>query len=116
MSESMLTTLTTWQDELLDLVERVQEPMVRFAGETAESLAEYVPQAPAWPFLAQLPTVSALVENQIAFATKVVDQQAGFARSMVKAAQPVLSVLEIKKPAPRRTTRKAAAPAAAKAA
>ena len=34
--------------------------------------------------------MSEVVENQIAFTTKFVDQQAAFARTMVKALQPVL--------------------------
>ncbi len=108
---TMLTTLREWQDDFFDLVDRVEEPVVKFTGEVAESLTDYVPQVPSWPFLSQLPTVSDLVENQIWFATHFVEQQATFARNMVKALQPVLTPLEAK-PRRARKARKPAAPAA----
>ena len=89
MPATMMSTVQEWQDEFFDLVERVQEPFVRLAGDAAESFVD-TPETPAWPSFAQWPTMSEVVENQIAFTTKFIDQQAAFARSMVKALQPVL--------------------------
>jgi hypothetical protein len=109
---TLMTTVEDWQEEFFDLVDKVEEPVVRVAGDFAESISDYVPERPAWPFLSQLPTVSEVVENQIMFMTKLVDQQATFARHMVKAFEPVLVRREVK-PAPARKPRKAAAPKAA---
>jgi hypothetical protein len=106
---TMMTTMQEWEDEFFDLLDRVEEPMVRFGGELAESMADYAPERPAWPFLGQVPTVSELVDFQIALAHRFVDTQATFARGMVQAWQPVLGKLE-PKPAP---VRKARAPKAA---
>ena len=53
MSSTMLTTVQEWQDEFFDLFDRVDEPVVKVTGDVAETVSEYVPQLPAWPFLAQ---------------------------------------------------------------
>lgn len=109
---TVMTTVKEVQDEFFELVDRIQSPFVDFMSDMFESVSDFVPERPAWPFLAQVPTVNEVVENQIDFVTKFVDQQAGFARKMVKAASPVLVKLEAK---PVRTVRKPrkATPAAA---
>lgn len=110
MPTTFKSTVQEWQDEFFDLIERVQEPVVRLTGDAADSLAEYVPEAPAWPFLAQLPTVNDLVEYQIAFTTRFVEHQAAYTRSLVKSLSPVLARTE-PKAAPARKPRRAAAAA-----
>jgi hypothetical protein len=106
---TMLTAMQEWQDEFFELVDRLEEPVVKVAGEIAESVADYVPQRPAWPFVEQLPTVSELVEFQVAFTTRFVDQQAAFVRSVMKAVQPTLAKVEAM-PVAEPKTRKAATP------
>lgn len=105
---TMMKTLEEWEGELFDLLERIEEPMVRFGGEAAESLADFTPERPSWPFLSQVPTVSELLDFQIGFAHRFVDTQATFARGMVKAWQPVLGKIE-PKPVPARKPRAAKA-------
>ncbi|HEX9259347.1 MAG TPA: hypothetical protein VF855_07400 [Acidimicrobiales bacterium] len=107
---TMMTTMKEWEDEMFDFFARIQEPLVKFSGEMAESLADYTPDRPAWPFLAQVPTVSEVVDFQIDFAHRFVDTQATFAKGLVKAWQPVLGKLEPKAAPVRkaRTTPKAA--------
>jgi hypothetical protein len=104
---TIMQTMKEWEDEFFDVVTRVEDPLVRFGGDMAEFFAEYTPDRPAWPFLNQLPTVSELVDFQIEFAHRFVDTQASFARSMVKAWQPVLGKLE-PTPTPVRKPRTAA--------
>ncbi len=105
---TIMQTMKEWEDEFFDVVSRIEEPLVRFGGDVAEFFGDYTPDRPAWPFLDQVPRVSELVDFQIAFANRWVDQQAGFARSMVKAWQPVLGKLEPTPAAPARKPRAAA--------
>ena len=108
---SMLTTVQEWQDEFFDLFDRVEEPVVKVTGDLAETVSEYVAQPTAWPFLAQLPSMNEIVENQIAFATRFLEVRVNFARQLVKAGQPVFEQFEVKAP----RTRKARKPAVASA-
>jgi len=101
---TMIDTLKEWEDEFFDFVTRVEEPIVKFSGEMADSFADYAPERPSWPFLAQVPTVSEIVDFNIGMANRWVDTQATFAKALVKAWQPVLGKLE-PKPAPARKPR-----------
>ena len=89
-----ITTLKEWQDRYLDLMGRVEEPIVEFTGRMAESVAEYVPERPDWELLDKVPTMTELVENGLKFRRRVVDHQAAFVRKVMKAAHPALVKLE----------------------
>jgi hypothetical protein len=91
---STMNTLERWQDEYLDLMARWEEPVVTFTGKAADSVAKYVPERPGWAFLAELPTITEVVESQLKFRRRVVDEQAAFARRMMRAMQPALMRLE----------------------
>jgi hypothetical protein len=91
---TIMQTMQEWEEEFIDVVKRVEDPLVRFGGDMAEFLADYTPEQPEWPFASQLPSVSELVDFQIEFAHRLVDTQATFAREMVKAWKPVLAKLE----------------------
>jgi hypothetical protein len=89
-----MNTLERWQDEYLDLMARWEDPVVTFTGKAANSVAKYVPERPGWAFLAELPTITEVVESQLKFRRRVVDEQAAFARRMMRAMQPALMRLE----------------------
>jgi len=95
-----MTTVKKWQDEYMKLVARVEEPVVRYTGRAVEAVAEYVPERPEWAFLDQVPTLTEVVDNQLKFRKRVVDEQAAFVRKMMKAMHPALMKLETK-PAPK---------------
>ena len=97
---TMMQNLQRWQDQYLDVMARWEEPVVRFTGRAADSAARYVPVRPDWPFLAEVPSVTEFVDNQLAFRRRVVDEQAAFARSVMVAMHPVLERLEPKRSAP----------------
>jgi hypothetical protein len=96
---TVMKTIKNIEDGYLELMARVEKPVVRLTGEAAERVAEYVPERPDWAFLDELPTVTELVNNQLRFRRRVVDQQAAFVRRMVKAMHPALVRLEPEKPA-----------------
>lgn len=95
---TMMRTLTTWQNQYVDLMGRLEEPVVTFTGRAAESVAQYVPERPNWAFLAEVPTMTEFVDNQLKFRRRVVDEQAAFVRKMMKAMHPALMRLEAKAP------------------
>ncbi|MGD9704518.1 MAG: hypothetical protein AB7Q42_18985 [Acidimicrobiia bacterium] len=104
-----MTTMKKWQDEYMTFVARVEEPVVRYTGRAVEAVAEYVPERPAWAFLDQVPTMTELVDNQLKFRKRVVDEQAAFVRKMMKAMHPALVKLETKASTAKAPMAKAAA-------
>ena len=87
-----MTTLKKWQDEYFTLVQRVEKPVVRFVGERAEAVARFVPERPE--FMAALPKMTTLVDTQLKFSKRFVDEQAAFVRSMMKAMHPMMVKLD----------------------
>jgi hypothetical protein len=90
-----MSTIKSWQDGYMTLSARLEQPVVRFVARASESIAEYVPERPQWAFLDAMPTVSEFVDNQLKFRRRVVDEQATFVRSLMKAMQPALTKLEM---------------------
>ncbi len=116
-----MTTMTKWQDEYFTIVKRIEEPVLRVAGEVAERVARFVPERPT--FMTSMPTMTAVVDNQLKFRRRMVDEQAMFVHKMLKVMKPVVVRIDADhphtmtakpahtmtaKPAPKRTVRKAA--------
>ena len=99
MTTRMMSTIVSWQDRYLELVKRIEAPLLRSTGRAAEALAEYVPERPHWAVLDEVPSVHELVENQLKFRRRVVDEQAAFVRKLVKAMEPALERIEPRAPA-----------------
>jgi hypothetical protein len=89
---TMMSTMKEWQDDYFTMVKKVEEPVLKFAGERAETFAKFVPERPS--FLAQLPTTAEFVDNQLKFRKRFVDEQAAFARKMMKAMDPMLAKVD----------------------
>lgn len=99
---TMMTTVKKWQDGYVGTVKRVEEPVVKFSGRMAEAMVRFVPERPA--FMTGMPKVAEVVDSQLKFRKRMVDEQAAFARKMVKAWHPVLAKFEstpVHAPAPR---------------
>jgi hypothetical protein len=103
---TVMTNIKKWQDGYLTGMTRLEEPIVRFTGRAAASVAEYVPERPQWAFLDEVPTMTEFVESQLKFRRRVVDHQAAFVRKMMKAMHPALLRLGPKAPAPKRVAEK----------
>lgn len=87
-----MSTLTKVQDEYFTLIKRVEAPVVRYAGEMAKTMARYVPERP--PFMAKVPTVAELVDNQLKFRKQFVEEQTMFVRKMMKAMEPTITKMD----------------------
>jgi hypothetical protein len=104
---TVMTTVERWQDEFIDIVDRIEEPVVKWAGEFAESMVDYVPERPDWAMLERVPTVTEVVENQLAFTSRFVEDQVAFVRKLMKAMSPALKKMEPSKAPARKVTPKA---------
>jgi hypothetical protein len=89
-----MMTIKTWQDSYLELMARIEEPVVDLTAMAAEVIAEYIPERPNWAFLEGAPTMTEFVDNQLKFRRRVVDEQAAFVHKLMKAMKPALVRLE----------------------
>lgn len=84
---TMMTTIKEWQDGYFSAVKRIEEPMLKFAEGRADRFAKLVPDRPS--FLADLPKTTELMESQLKFRKRFVDEQIAFTRKMMKTMHPV---------------------------
>lgn len=105
--KTAMTTMQKWQDEYLTRMVRVEEPVLKFTGKAMEAVAEYVPERPHWAFLEQVPTMTELVDSQLKFRRRLVDEQAAFVRKLMKAMSPAKPRPEPKTSAAKRVVGKA---------
>ena len=103
-----LTTMKKWQDGYLSLITTVEEPVVKFAGKAAEAVGRYVPERPQWAIFEQVPSVTELVDSQLTFRKRVVEEQTEFVGKVLKAISPVTKA-EPKAPAAKPAAKKAPA-------
>lgn len=89
-----LAIMKNLENDAFDLLDRVEEPLVSLTGSVADAVADFVPERPALPFVTELPTLSELVEHQIALAQRLVDVQAEFAHAWLAALKPVTAKVE----------------------
>jgi hypothetical protein len=88
------TTLTdaakASQDQILTTVRQSQQAVVDAVAAWAKAVENLVPPVPSIPGSDELPKPEALVDNAFDFASKLLDAQHEFARSVLAAAAPVL--------------------------
>jgi hypothetical protein len=97
-----MLTIEKWQTDYLDFIKRVEEPVVRFTGRMAGTVAPYVAEKPA--ALRSMPAVTEFVESALKFRKQMVDQQTLFVRHLMKAMHPVIEKFDaesVATPAPK---------------
>lgn len=107
-----LTTIKKLQDEYLATLTRVEEPVLKVTGMAVEAVGQYVPERPQWAFLDKVPTMTEIVDSQLKFRQRVVDEQTAFVRKLMKAmtpAKPSAATRVAAKASPVRRARAAAA-------
>lgn len=78
------------QDQILTTVRQSQQAVVDAVSAWAKAVESVVPPVPAIPGTEKLPTPETVVDNAFDFASKLLDAQHEFARSVIAAAAPVL--------------------------
>jgi hypothetical protein len=91
MANTLIDTLATAQDQVLEVIERIQEPAVDAVRTVVETIDGVLPEdRPDVPFADSLPHPKELVELSYSFAQKVLDNQQEFAKAIVDAFAPLL--------------------------
>ena len=100
-------TLTTTQDQILEVIEKIQQPAVDAVRTVVETVEGILPEdRPTVPFADSLPEPKELVELYFAFAQKVLDNQHDFVKAILDAVSPL-------QPAPAKVAKPSAAKKAA---
>ena len=81
--------ITEIQDQVLDLVARIQEPVVNGIQTVATKAADRLPEVKIPGLGDTVPTADELVSAQFAFGQKLLDNQKQFADAVLTAAKPV---------------------------
>lgn len=100
-------TITATQDQILDAVEKIQEPVADAVRAVVEAVDGVLPDdRPIAPYVGSLPEPKELVEAYFGFAQKVLDNQHDFAKAILDAVSPL-------RPAPVKASKSAATKKAA---
>jgi hypothetical protein len=81
--------ITEVEDQVLDFVSRVQEPVVDGVRTVVSRVEDRIPEINVPGLGDTVPTASELVENGFAFAQKVLDNQREFAQAVLDATAPI---------------------------
>lgn len=111
MSTQVLDRVSEVQEQIIELLESVKEPITQAVDGVVSLVIDRV-EVPAIPFGTEIPTPKEIIDNQAKFATKVIATNKTVALSAARAAAPLTDSLLDRKQPVRKTA--AAKPAAAK--
>ncbi len=113
----VITTVTEYEAKALEVIVKVQDEVLGYVKQAVEfvdgriseiELPFELPQVEALQtVIAEVPTLSEVIDTQFAFSKKVLANQEKFAKNVVKAVKPLTR--DAAKPAAKKTTTKAAA-------
>jgi hypothetical protein len=83
---TILDTVVSYEDQLIDLVKRAQAPVVDYVAKGVEIVGD---RLPAVTYPATLPTPIEVVESQVAFAKKLLDANSALVTSVLETVAPV---------------------------
>jgi hypothetical protein len=90
VSSTLTDATKASQDQILTAVRQSQQAVVDAVAAWAKAVENVVPPAPSIPGADELPKPEALVDDAFDFASKLLDAQHEFARSVLAAAAPVI--------------------------
>lgn len=90
---TVLTRVTDVQDQVINAISSVNEPLTVAVTLAVSYVVEKAPQIPAVPFAEKIPTPKELINNQAKFASKLVTTNKTVALSVAAAAQPLTDQL-----------------------
>lgn len=114
---TIMTTVTEYEDKALELIVKVQDEVLGYVKQAVEFVDGRISEIEL-PFefpeiealqtvIAEVPTLSEVIDTQFAFSKKVLANQEKFAKNVVKAVKPLTR--DAAKPAAKTTTAKKAA-------
>lgn len=81
--------ITEVQDQVLDFVSRVEEPVVNGLRTAADAASDRLPEVKVPSLGDKVPTASELIDAQFTFRQKLLDNQKQFAQAVLDATAPV---------------------------
>lgn len=109
MASKTIDRLTEAQDKVIETVESFQQPVVDAVRKAVELVEERVPELPTDTVTESLPAARDLVDNQFAFAARLLETSRQFTLAVIDAVEPVTGKVVKATPATKpRSTKKAA--------
>jgi len=96
---TVLNTITDAQEKVLDTVLNIEGPVVDYVRKAADYVEPNLPEFPTKDLTEDVPTIRQFVDNQFAFAAKVLDSQHKFVLELLDATKPVTEKVAVQKPA-----------------
>jgi hypothetical protein len=108
-----LDRLTQTQDKVIETVESFQQPVVEAVRKAVDLVEDRLPELPTERLTAQLPTAREVVDNQFAFAARLLEATHQLTLAVLDAVEPVTDkVVRATPPSKARGTKKTTAEAA----
>lgn len=95
MSTKVITTVTEYEEKALEAIVKIQADVIEYVKKAVQlvdgriSSIELPFELPEVPFMAEIPTLSEVVDTQFAFSKKLLANQEKFAKNVVKAVKPL---------------------------
>jgi hypothetical protein len=86
MSNTILDTVVSYEDQLVDLVKKAQAPVVDYVAKGVELVGDRIPDV---TYPGSLPTPIEVVETQVAFAKKLIDANSALVTSVLETVAPI---------------------------
>jgi hypothetical protein len=83
---TILDTVVSYEDQLIDFVKRAQAPVVDYVAKGVELVGDRLPDV---TYPVNLPTPIEVVESQVAFAKKLIDANSALVTSVLETVAPV---------------------------
>jgi len=91
---TILSTVESYESQLLDLVNKAQAPVVEYVAKGVELVSDRLPDV---TYPAALPTPIEVVESQVAFAKKLIDANTAFVTAVLETVAPIAGYAKPKK-------------------
>lgn len=113
MTSPAVERLSKVQDQFLEKVASFQDPVVDAVRKGVDLVEERIPDFPTESVTAKLPTARELVENQYAFASRLLELSRDFSLAVIGALEPVTEKVVKAEPSTTTSTTARKAPRAA---
>ncbi len=91
---TILDTVVSYEDQLVDLVKKAQSPVVEYVAKGVELVGARLPEV---TYPKTLPTPIEVVESQVAFAKKLIDANTAIVTSVLETVAPIAGFAKPKK-------------------
>ena len=96
---TVMNTITDTEEKALEALVNVHTPVVEYVAKAVDYVETSIPALPTQRFGENLPTIKQFVDNQFAFAGKVLDVQHKFVLDLLDVTKPVAEKIVVQKPA-----------------